>query len=256
MTRWDASKRILIRSVAAAAVLSSLARPLPAQFSGESAATVVTATGRVSVIRDDTEWALFSGQSVRAGELIVTGKDGFAELHVSDGSMFFVFADSQVVFRKNPGSLKDLLDIFLGKVKVHIQRLGGRPNRNRIFTPTAVISVRGTTFDVEVDENQTTVIFVDEGLVTVAHRLLPSANEISVEAGQSLVVYRDAPLAQAGVDQVRAASTAGDMARTLAYVWSRIGRRGSGGAAPGGPAAGPPLPGDEQAPDPPPAPPR
>ncbi len=147
---------------------------LPAQQLDGDAARVVAAEGQVSVLRGAEPWALFADQTVRVGETIVTGDDGFAELQVADGSIFFVFPDSHVVFRKNPGSLGDLLDLFLGRVKIHIQKLGGRPNRNRVFTPTAVISVRGTTFDVQVDENETTTVLVDEGLVTVAHRLLPS----------------------------------------------------------------------------------
>ena len=160
-----------------------------------------------------------------------------------------------MVFRKNPGSLGDLLDLFLGRVKIHIQKLGGRPNRNRIFTPTAVISVRGTTFDVQVDENETTTVLVDEGLVSVAHRLLPSNDEIPVGEGESLTVYRDAPLAKAGVDKAKAVELADNMARTLAYIWNRIGRSTGSGGAPAPTGGGAPLPGDTEAPEPPPPPP-
>lgn len=230
---------------------------LRAQFADQSAAQVVAVEGNVSILKDDEPWALFAGQSVGTGQTILTGDDGFAELQVSDGSMFFVFPNSHVVFRRNPGSLRDLLDVFLGKVKVHIQKLGGNPNPNRIFTPTAVISVRGTTFDVEVDASETTVVIVDEGLVGVTHRLLPSFDELQIGAGESIVIYRDAPLAQARVDKVRAANVAGDMARTLAYIWNRIGRNngagpgvGAGAPVPGG--GGGPLPGDTEAPEPPP----
>jgi len=245
---------------AAFAVICLLCQPL--QADDLSAAEVLSSGGRVSVIRDSTEWALFDGSTVQVGELIVTGEDGFAHLQVADGSSFTVYPNSQVVFRKNPGSLKDLLDLFLGRIKVHIQKLGGGPNDQRIFTPTAVISVRGTIFDVSVDEDETTVVSVDEGLVGVSHRLLPSSDEVDVPAGQSLIIYRNAPLAKAGVDKSRAVAVADEVARTLAYIWNRIGRRagsspggGAGGGLPGDtPAGGPPLPGDTPAPAPPPAP--
>jgi hypothetical protein len=172
--------------------------------------------------------------------------------------MFFVFPNSHVVFRRNPGSLRDLLDVLLGKVKVHIQRIGGDPNPNRIYTPTAVISVRGTTFDVEVDSSETTVVIVDEGLVGVTHRLLPNMNELEIGAGESIVIYRDLPLAQARIDKVKAVNVADNMARTLAYIWNRIGRNNGGGVGPGLPGpggGGGPLPGDTPAPEPPPPPP-
>ena len=248
-----------VRPLLLLALLAAIATvpTLRAQFADQSAAQVVAVEGNVSILKDDEPWALFAGQSVGTGQTILTGDDGFAELQVSDGSMFFVFPNSHVVFRRNPGSLRDLLDVFLGKVKVHIQKLGGNPNPNRIFTPTAVISVRGTTFDVEVDASETTVVIVDEGLVGVTHRLLPSFDELQIGAGESIVIYRDAPLAQARVDKVRAANVAGDMARTLAYIWNRIGRNngagpGVGAAAPVPGGGGGPLPGDTEAPEPPP----
>ena len=81
-------------------------------------------------------------------------------------------------FRKNPGSLRDLLDLFVGRIKVHIQRLGGEPNPNRIMTPTAMISVRGTIFDVSVnDDDETTIVSVEEGSVEVRHALKPGARQ-------------------------------------------------------------------------------
>ncbi len=147
-----------------------------------SAAQVVEAQGAVSLLRDNQEWALFPGDSVQLGQTIVTGPDGFATLAVSDGSSFLVYPDSRVVFRKNPGSLRDLIDVFLGRVKIHINRLGGEPNPTRVYTPTAVISVRGTTFEVSVDESEVTTVFVVEGSVGVRHQLLPSSRETVLEA--------------------------------------------------------------------------
>ena len=227
-----------------------------------SVAKVIYAGGNVSLIRHDSLWALFPNQTVAVGETIVTGDDGFAHLEVSDGSSFVVYPNSHVVFRKNPGSLTDLVDVFLGRIKIYIQGLGGGPRHHRIFTPTAVISVRGTTFDVSVDENETTVVSVEEGVVGVRHRLLPSSKEIPVAQGQSLAIYRHAPLAKAGVNKVKAVRAAGNVARTLGYIWARS-RRAAGGSAPsaggGGlpgdtPAPSPPLPGDTPAPEPPPPP--
>jgi hypothetical protein len=233
-------------------------RPLRAQTFSNSAgaATVVLATGQVSVIRNETVWALFPNEAVRVGETIVTEEDGYAELQVADGSRFYVFPNSRAVFRKNPGSLRDLVDVFLGRVRFEIQKLTGGEPRYRIFTPTAVISVRGTRFDVNVDQDETTVVAVDEGVVAVMHRLLPSNNELIIGAGESLVIHANTPLAKAGVNKAKAVRVASDMARTAAYIWSRVGRGGSsspsGGTIPGG---GTGLPGDEQAPEPPPPPP-
>jgi hypothetical protein len=225
-----------------------------------TAAQVVEAQGQVSLWRDGQEWALFPGNAVQLGQTIITGTDGFATLEVSDGSSFLVYPDSRVVFRKNPGSLQDLIDVFLGRVKIHINRLGGEPNPTRVYTPTAVISVRGTTFDVTVDDSEVTTVFVFDGLVGVRHQLLPSGGETLLSEGQSLVIHPLAPIAKDGVDGVRVAKAAEDVVRIAASLWRRLGGRPGGGGgttAPGSAGGGgsPPLPTDEKAPAPPPPPP-
>lgn len=165
------------------------------------AAKVVTLNGQVSVLRDDSPWVLNVGDQVQPRQIIITGPDGFAVFQVSDGSTFEVFPNARVVFRENAGSWRDLLDVLLGRVKVHIQKLGGQPNYNRVRTPTAVISVRGTVFDVAVeDEDDTTLVSVEEGQVGVQHLLKPGPERILNE-GESIRVFRNQPLAQTVVDK-------------------------------------------------------
>lgn len=165
------------------------------------AAKVITLAGQVSVLRDSSPWVLNVGDSVQPRQIVITGPDGFAVFQVSDGSTFEVFPNARVVFRENPGSWRDLLDVLLGRVKVHIQKLGGQPNFNRVRTPTAVISVRGTIFDVAVeDEDDTTLVSVEEGQVGVQHLLRPGPERILNE-GESIRVFRNQPLALAAVDK-------------------------------------------------------
>jgi hypothetical protein len=165
------------------------------------AAKVITLNGKVSVLRDNSPWALYVGDAVQPRQIIITGPDGFAVFQVSDGSTFEVFPNARVIFRENAGSWRDLLDVLLGRVKVHIQKLGGQPNYNKVRTPTAVISVRGTIFDVAIeDEDDTTLVSVEEGQVGVQHLLMPGPERILNE-GESVRVYRNQPLAQAVVDK-------------------------------------------------------
>lgn len=166
----------------------------------EAAATVISQAGQVSVLRDSEPWALSVGDSVQSRQVIVTGPDGFAKFQVSDGSTFDVYPNSTVVFRKNPPNWRDLLDMWAGKVRIHIEKLGGQPNNNRIMTPTAVISVRGTTFDVSVNDEEATLVEVEEGIVDVRHALKPGDSK-TLNAGESLHIYRDQPLAQNLIDK-------------------------------------------------------
>src|SRR5579864_160677 len=140
MRRSSNSGLIVLLALAAVQVCSAQLFP----SSHDAAAKLVSMTGQVSVLRDSQPWALNLGDSVQAQQVILTGPDGYAKFQTSDGSTFEVYPSSNVIFRKNPGSLQDLLDLFVGRVKIHIQRLGGEPNPNRVMTPTAVISVRGT----------------------------------------------------------------------------------------------------------------
>lgn len=61
----------------------------------------------------------------------------------------------------------------------------------QILTPHAIASVRGTTFIVDVTEEDTDV-FVSEGSVGVAKRRLPG--EVFLDAGEGVDVRRDEPL--------------------------------------------------------------
>lgn len=242
--------------IAAAAGVCSAQNP--SIFSSDSAARVVRLAGQVSVLKDSTPWALNVGSVVQVKQVILTGSDGFAILQVSDGSTFEVYPNSRVTFRANPGNLRDLLDVWLGRVKVHIQKLGGQPNSNRVKTPTAVISVRGTVFDVVVEDETSTLVSVEEGQVSVDHALLPSTK--LVNQGEYLRIYKDQPLAQKSSpvrDNVlqhglRAAAEA------LYRVVYRNPAPAAGGSGPSVPSAGgtggAPLPGDTESTPPPPPP--
>lgn len=168
---------------------------MPPSDAGNYAAKVITEAGQVSVIKDVQPWALSVGDTVNVRDLILTGPDGHALFQVSDGSTFEVFPNSRVVFRKNVPNWRDLIDVLLGKVRVHIEHFGNVPNPNRVLTPTAVISVRGTTFDISVDDDdETTLVEVEEGIVDVQHALLPRGEGRTLTTGENVRVYRNVPL--------------------------------------------------------------
>jgi ferric-dicitrate binding protein FerR (iron transport regulator) len=191
----------LRNGLALLALLFTVCAGLRAQFppDPDGTARLMVFTGQVSVIRggDGTLWALNLGDSVRPQEVVVTGPDGYANFKLADGSTFEVFANSKVVFRANRGDWRDLLEIMLGKVRVQIEHFGGLPNNNKVRTPSAVISVRGTIFDVEVEEVTNTTLVVDEeGSVEVRHLLRPESKTVVLTPGQFVRVYRDKPLAR------------------------------------------------------------
>ena len=228
-------------------------QPLPAPeriSADDTAARVVMLEGDVSVLRDSYPWVLRVGDAVTPRQVILTGEESYAVFELSDGSRFEVFPNSRVTFRDNPGDWGDLLDLWLGRVKVYIQRLGGQPNPNQVFTPTAVISVRGTVFEVAVeDEEDTTLVAVDEGQVSVRHRLIGESSEKVLNAGEYLRVYRDTPLARSVIDKgtviQRVSRAAADALYTVILRGGGSSTPTSGAPAGGVPAGGgPTLPGD------------
>ncbi|MDQ6699042.1 MAG: FecR domain-containing protein [Acidobacteriota bacterium] len=179
------------------------------------AAKALIIRGQVSVLRDSSPWALNIGDSIQPQQIVITGPDGSALFQVADGSKFEVYPNSRVIFRANRGDWKDLLEVLLGKVKVEIEKIGGQPNYNKVRTPTAVISVRGTIFDVDVeDEDATTLVLVEEGQVEVRHLSKPGDSKV-LNPGEWIRIYKNQPLAAKSVDRgallfraVRAASDA------------------------------------------------
>lgn len=212
-----------------------------AQTGGD--AKVMVMTGQVTILRDGATWALNTNDTIRPDQLIVTGPDGYAQFRVADGSTFEVFQNARVAFRDNRGNWKDLLEIFLGKVKVSIEHLGG-PNPNSVRTPTAVIAVRGTVFDIDVeDSDATTLVFCEEGRVDVMHLIQPGHQILN--QGEWVRVFKNMPLQAKTVDHgmlmQRALRAASDAVNEIIY------RAKTGGSTPGGtsPGGGPTASGDK-----------
>jgi hypothetical protein len=183
----------VIATVMASSLCAQISHPPMPDTSG--AAQLLQGSGQISVLRDSTPWALNNGDYVQPGQVIVTGSDGSGMFKVADGTTFEVFPRSKVVFRANKFNWDDLLELFLGKIKLQIEHPGGVPNSNKVRTPTAVISVRGTTFDVEYDDDKGfTTVLDEEGSVEVA-RVTRLDDKRILNPNESIVVYKNQTLA-------------------------------------------------------------
>jgi hypothetical protein len=118
------------------------------------------------------------------------------------------------------------------------------PNGNKVHTPTAVISVRGTTFDVEYDPDlEYTTVTDEDGSVEVA-RVTNRDDKKILHANESIVVYKNERLGKAGIDKGNLAKRimqAAMDALTQQAINSRMGAPASGPAG-GGPVPPPPPP--------------
>jgi hypothetical protein len=185
------------RCILLVAFLFAALGPLHAQVLAQGAAQVVSLTGTLTLKGFRQESRLLRlRDTVQSGDELATGENSVALLRTADGSTVTIYPDSRVIFNERSADVRELLHLFLGSIKVHIERLSGRPNPHKLTTPTAVIAVRGATFSVFVDETDATLVAVDEGLVGVANVQSPDL-EVLLKAGQRSWVRPGQPPQQA-----------------------------------------------------------
>lgn len=174
-----------------AAMLFLLLVALPVWGQGAVQGQMSEVKGKVSLVRGGAKAVpLRKHDTVQAGDEILTDHKSSATVRMPDGSTVRVFPDSHVVLRAQTSTWGDFLHVLLGNVRVQIEKLSGRPNPKTVTTPTAIIAVRGTIFNVAVDKNGDTQVGVEKGLVSVANMLHPE-DEVMLKPGQQCWVRRN-----------------------------------------------------------------
>ncbi len=185
--------RLPVLKIVAAALtlLAWSSNPAVAQSPLAGQARLISVTGNLSVRRASmASRVLAVNETVGIGDELVTDAQSEAVIQAADGSTVHIYPDSRVIYSERSAGIGDFLHLFFGSIKVHIEKLSGRPNPHSMTTPTAVIAVRGTTFSVFVDDTDATLVAVDEGMVSVASRR-SAADEVLLRPGQRTWVRAD-----------------------------------------------------------------
>jgi uncharacterized membrane protein YgcG len=128
-------------------------------------ATISDFKGKVSIQLPAQAFAAPVRGETLPPDTTVSTDDGRLLLKLSDGSDVLVRAHTKLLLKQPEASGWKYFQLLMGRVRTQIQkRMGGSP-AFQIGTPSAVISVRGTKFDVEVDRRGFTEVDVDEGVV-------------------------------------------------------------------------------------------
>jgi hypothetical protein len=153
-------------------------------------ATVTEVKGEV-VLRGPQGEALAAQRGlVLAAETSIETQKGNLLLELQDGSQVLVKPHSRVVLKAPNQDKGFYFELLIGKVVNKIQkRLGNTPSF-RMGTPTAVVTVRGTRFEVEVTKKLRTYVVVYEGVVEVTG-LFGNAPPVLVRPGFITNVDRD-----------------------------------------------------------------
>jgi len=161
-------------------------------------AAMAQGTLRVTSVFGPVEWkattsAAFtplqlSTQMVHVGDQVRTGPNSQLILTLPDNSYMVINENSNLTIQEFWGSgVRNIVNVMMGRVRFYIQRFGGAPNPYQVQTSTALISVRGTTFDVIVNDPKSTEVACIDGVVAVINVGLPN-DEVVLEAGNHTLV--------------------------------------------------------------------
>ncbi len=125
-------------------------------------------------------------------ETEINTEDGRLLLRLMDGSDVVVRPRTRLVVKEPEASGWRTLQLLLGRIHTRVQKHFGGTPPVQIGTPSAVISVRGTQFDVEVDRRGITQVDVEEGVVELSS--IRGGDGVMITAGfSSRVSMESAP---------------------------------------------------------------
>ncbi|PYU28912.1 MAG: hypothetical protein DMG32_01570 [Acidobacteria bacterium] len=109
------------------------------------------------------------GESLPTGTILDTGS-GRLLLLLSDGSEVIIQAHTRLQVQQPSLADPSYFQLLLGRIRALINKRTGGAVPFELGTPSAVIAVRGTQFDVEVNPRNVTEVDVVDGLVEVYGR--------------------------------------------------------------------------------------
>jgi hypothetical protein len=132
---------------------------------------------------------LLRGEQLPPGTILDTGT-GRLLLRLSDGSEVMVRAHTRLQVQQPSLTDPSYFQLLLGRIRALINRRTGGALPFELGTPSAVIAVRGTQFDVEVNPRNITEVDVVDGLVEVYGRNA-AGGSVLLEPGFSTRVGMD-----------------------------------------------------------------
>ena len=186
----------LFLALAAILIVYSVFSFLPQQsghsmLASKCTLSILTGSVEVQLPDSDTWYIAEDGMTLESGSRVKTPPDSNALLTFFEGSTIKLEPDTDVEVEKvesigEQGS-EIVLKQWLGKTWNRVVKKADPGSRYEIHTPSAYALVRGTLFEVEVDQTGATAVRTAEGLVSVSAQgeevYVPAGQETNVEPG-------------------------------------------------------------------------
>ena len=133
---------------------------------------ISSVSGTVQVVRSGSTESVkaTNGMELAVGDTITTGSDGSAKLTFFDGSVMEIKASSEILINElstaSTGSTSVSLMEQVGSTINRVAKLVDSASKYEVDTPAAAAVVRGTAFDMLVQQNGTTTLKTEEGSVS------------------------------------------------------------------------------------------
>jgi len=149
--------------------------------------------GKVEVqAQQQTSWrAVTLSSTVVQGDRIKTALNSRVEINMPDGTELkinenTVFDVREIKTPENDNEDKMKFTIWAGNIWARFKKVVSQRQEREIESPGAVVAIRGTTLEVDVDQNQNTLVRVEEGTVVVKSKDV--AGEVTITSNQETVV--------------------------------------------------------------------
>ena len=164
-------------------IISILLICISSAFSAE--VKVVTVKGIVDM-RPFTEssWqSLEKDEVLNVKDTVRTGPASITKLEFENGTKIDISENTEIILTKLTDEEKGM-NVMVGKIKAFVKKLKPK-EKFEVETPVTVCSVRGTSFTVEVFEDQTSFVYVHSGIVAT-RRLDAIGEDILVHPNESI----------------------------------------------------------------------
>lgn len=160
--------------------------PVDAPFAG---ATISDWKGKIHLnLPGQPQSSPVIGETLPPGTVLETG-GGKLLLQLTDGSQVLIRAHTRLTVQQPSPTDPGYFQLLLGRIRAMITKHTGGAPPFELGTPSAVIAVRGTQFEVEVNRQQETEVDVSQGVVEVTGRYTHTS--VLVHAGSSTRVGMD-----------------------------------------------------------------